>query len=71
VRGHGEQQALGPAQVDAHGWLLLAIGFVVSFLVAYAVVAWFMHWVRRRGIAPFAVWRILLGGAVLLAVWRH
>src|SRR5205823_6818752 len=30
--------------VGAHAWVLLAIGFVVSFIVAYAVVAWFMHW---------------------------
>ena len=71
VRGHGEAQGLGPSQIDGHGWLLLAIGFVVSFVVAYAVVAWFMRWVQRRGFAPFAIWRILLGGAVLVWLWRH
>jgi len=41
-------------QMDAHGWVLLAIGFVVSFVVAYGSVAWFMAYVRRRGFAPFA-----------------
>jgi len=46
---------------------LLAIGFVTSFVVAYAAVAWFMAWVRRRGFAPFAVYRIIFGTAVL--VW--
>ena len=46
---------------------MLAIGFVVSFFVAWAIVAWFMSWVRRRGFAVFAVYRILLGIAVL--VW--
>ncbi len=51
--------------MDAHGWLLLAIGFVVSFVVAYAVVAWFMSWVRSRGFVPFAVYRIAAGAAVL------
>ena len=51
--------------MDSHGVVLLAIGFVVSFLVAWAVVAWFMHWVRRHGFAPFAVYRILAGIAVL------
>jgi undecaprenyl-diphosphatase len=45
---------------------LLAIGFVVSFIVAYGVVAWFMQWVRNRGFPPFAVYRILAGAAVLI-----
>jgi undecaprenyl-diphosphatase len=31
------------------------------------VVAWFMNWVRSRGFAPFAVYRIVIGIAVL--VW--
>ena len=44
-----------------HQWVVLAIGFVVSFFVAFVVVAWFMRWVRRRGFAPFAIYRILLG----------
>ena len=57
---------LGAVQVDAHGWTLLAIGFVVSFVVAYGVVAWFMSWVRSRGFVPFAVYRIAAGAAVLL-----
>ena len=52
--------------VDAHGWVLLAIGFVISFVVAYVVVAWFMQWVRNRGFTPFAIYRILAGAAVLM-----
>ena len=44
---------------------MLAIGFVVSFLVAYASVAWFMAWVRKHGFAPFAVYRIVVGILVL------
>jgi undecaprenyl-diphosphatase len=58
----------GPDRVhiDAHGWVLLAIGFVISFLVAYAVVAWFMQWVRNRGFTPFAIYRLLAGAGVLI-----
>src|SRR6204780_2585939 len=57
----------GPDRVhiDGHGWVLLAIGFVISFIVAYAVVAWFMQWVRNRGFTPFAIYRLLAGAAVL------
>ena len=56
---------LGTTYIDAHGWGLLGIGFAVSFVVAYASVAWFMRWVRTRGFAPFAAYRILAGLAVL------
>jgi undecaprenyl-diphosphatase len=52
-------------QIDAHGWVVLAIGFVTAFVVAYATVAWFMAWVRRRGFAPFAMYRLVLGALVL------
>lgn len=61
----GGANPLGATHIDAHGWVILAIGFFVSFLVAYASVTWFMAWVRRRGFAPFAVYRIIVGLAVL------
>jgi len=56
---------IGVSSIDAHGWIVLAIGFVVSYIVAYGSVAWFMAWVRRRGFGPFAVYRIIVGIAVL------
>jgi undecaprenyl-diphosphatase len=56
---------IGVSQIDTHGWIVLAIGFVVSFIVAYASVAWFMAYVRKRGFAPFAVYRIIVGVLVL------
>jgi undecaprenyl-diphosphatase len=51
---------IAPLAVNTHQWIVLAIGFVVSFLVALAVVAWFMRWVRSRGFVPFAIYRIAL-----------
>ncbi|MGA2384671.1 MAG: undecaprenyl-diphosphate phosphatase [Gemmatimonadales bacterium] len=62
----GTASALGGAAMTAHGWAVLVLGFVVSFVVAYGVVAWFISWVRRRGFVPFAVWRLCAGAAVLL-----
>ena len=62
---HGEPSAIGAMRSDAHSWIVLAIGFLVSFIVAYGVVAWFMNWVRTRGFTVFAVYRILLGAFVL------
>jgi undecaprenyl-diphosphatase len=64
LRGKGANP-IGVSQIDAHGWIVLAIGFVVSYIVAYATVAWFMAYVRKRGFAPFAVYRIILGALVL------
>jgi undecaprenyl-diphosphatase len=61
---------IAPMHVDQHGWILLAIGFVVSFVVAYAVVAWFMRWVKRHGFVPFAIYRLLAGALVLLWAMR-
>ena len=61
----GEASAIGAMPHTAHAWIVLAIGFVVSFIVAYGVVAWFMAWVRTRGFTPFAIYRILVGAAVL------
>jgi len=61
------ENPIGVIVMDAHGWVVLGIGFVVSFVVAYGSVAWFMAYVRRRGFAPFAVYRIIVGIAVL--VW--
>jgi undecaprenyl-diphosphatase len=60
--------AIAPLVMNAHGWVVLVIGFVVSFIVALGVVAWFMRWVRARGFAPFAIYRIVLGIALLLLI---
>jgi undecaprenyl-diphosphatase len=60
-----DENPIGVHQITSHQWVILAIGFVVSFIVAYGAVAWFMGYVRRRGFAPFAMYRIVLGIAVL------
>lgn len=62
----GSGEAFNPGTMNGHDWIVLAIGFAVSFIVAFGVVAWFMSWVRRRGFTPFAIYRIIVGIAVLL-----
>lgn len=64
LRGKGENP-IGISHLSSPQWVVLAIGFIVSFLVAYGSVAWFMAWVRKRGFAPFALYRIIVGIAVL------
>ncbi|HWZ83956.1 MAG TPA: undecaprenyl-diphosphate phosphatase [Terriglobales bacterium] len=60
-----DDNPIGVSQITSHQWVILVIGFVVSFIVAYGAVAWFMNWVRKRGFAPFAVYRIVVGIVVL------
>jgi undecaprenyl-diphosphatase len=57
-------EKIAPLVMTTQNWIVLAIGFVVSFIVALGVVAWFMRWVQRHGFLPFAIYRIIL--AVLL-----
>jgi len=48
------------------GMLPIAIGFVVAFIIALLVVRWFVGIVSRHGFAPFAWYRIIVGGAALI-----
>jgi undecaprenyl-diphosphatase len=59
--GGGSHQALTPVTIDAHGWVLLAIGSFISFVVALGVVEWFLHWVRGHGFVLFALYRLVIG----------
>jgi undecaprenyl-diphosphatase len=47
-------------------WIVLLIGTAVSFIVALGVVEWFLMWVRKHGFTVFAIYRILLGVALLI-----
>jgi undecaprenyl-diphosphatase len=70
VLPHHHEGDIAPLTMNAHEWIVLAIGFIISFVVALAVVAWFMNWVRARGFVPFAVYRIVLGIALLTLLAR-
>ncbi len=53
------------AIVGSHQLLVLAIGFSVSLLTAYAVIALFMRWITTHTFIPFGWYRIALGMAVI------
>ena len=53
-------------ELAAEGITNIAIGFVVSFLVAWAVIAGFLQYLKRRGLEPFGYYRVVLGIAILL-----
>ena len=50
----------------AVSWGDIALGFIVSFVVALLVIKWFVGIVSRHGFAPFAWYRIVAGAAALI-----
>ena len=58
----GDQLTAGQMAV---GWTEIAIGFVVSFIVALVVIRMFVAYVSRHGFAPFAWYRIVAGAAAI------
>ena len=58
VRGHAAGE----------DWNALALGFVVSGIVAFIAVTWLLRYVQSHRFTIFAWYRIALGGALLVAV---
>ena len=44
----------------------LVCGFLVSAVAAYLAVGWLLRWLRTRSMAPFAVYRVILGFGILM-----
>jgi undecaprenyl-diphosphatase len=60
---------------DRHALMLfgpsaIAIGVVISFLVAWAVIAGFIRYLQKHGLAPFGVYRIVLAAVVWFTLVR-
>ena len=53
-------------EFSAYQWVILTLGTVVSFITALVVVKFFMGYLKKYSLRPFAVYRILLGIAVLI-----
>jgi undecaprenyl-diphosphatase len=70
---HPSKAAMAAGEASAHvtmtgeRWIVLAIGFAVSFIVAFGVVEWFLMWVRKHGFTVFAIYRIVIG--IVLLIW--
>ncbi len=52
-------------QEDPVAWAQLAIGVVVSAIVAYLSIEFFMRFVSRIGLLPFAIYRLILAGIIV------
>jgi undecaprenyl-diphosphatase len=54
--------------IDGSIALSVAIGFAAAFVVATLVVRFLLDFISRHGFAPFAWWRIVVGGAGIIAL---
>lgn len=59
----------GLDQIEPGQGTPLAVGFVVSFLVAWLVVAAFMRFIKTHKFTSFAIYRIILGVFVLVVLY--
>ena len=58
----GAELILGDIPV---AWSELALGVFVSAIVAYVSIEFFMRFVTRIGLAPFAIYRLALAALIL------
>lgn len=64
--GYELLKSLKGGAVVEEGWVTLGVGFVVSLIVAFIAVKWLLGYIRTHRFTLFAVYRILLGLALLL-----
>ena len=53
--------------LNVYDYICLIIGFLVSFITAAFVVKLFLRILKKKSLIPFAIYRIILAGIVLLA----
>ena len=52
-------------------WSLLLLGTVISAIVAFGVVKWLIGFVQNHTFNGFAIYRVVLGAAMLWYFWPH
>ncbi len=52
------------------GSMALIVSMATSFVVAFVVIAAFLRYLKRTGLAPFGWYRVIFGALVLIALHR-
>jgi len=50
-------------------WNAIFLGVILSGISAYLCIHFFLQFISRIGMAPFAIYRLLLGAALILMIW--
>jgi undecaprenyl-diphosphatase len=59
------------AMLSPTEWGALAVGFTISFFTAWAVIAFFMNYIRKHNFNLFAWYRIILGAIMLFLIFNQ
>ncbi|MEI6400332.1 MAG: undecaprenyl-diphosphate phosphatase [bacterium] len=47
-------------------WGTVALGFIISFLVAFAVIKWFLSYIKKHSFEVFGWYRVIIGSIIIL-----
>ena len=62
------KKALGDSSVSVYSMPEILISTVTAFIIGYAVIAWLMKYISTKSFAPFVIYRVVLGSALLVAL---
>ena len=65
IHASGSGTSLGSLPPGSQAWGVLIIGLVTAFISAWLSVHMLVTWVKNKSFAPFAIYRIVVGIAVL------
>lgn len=68
--GYKILSAIKDGEAGQENWPMLGLCTLVSAISAFVVVKWLIHFVQGHTFNGFAWYRILLGGGLLLWVWK-
>ncbi len=71
IAATGYELLKSAASFDATHVGVLAVGFVISFISAWAAVKVFLRFVGRHTLVPFGWYRLALAGLVLWFIWQR
>lgn len=66
ILGFAEYAVTLDTPIPPTAWILLAVGTLTAFVVSVAVIRFLTDFVKKHSFVGFAVYRMILGGAVLL-----
>ena len=69
LAGLKELYELYHANLDAHGWSVLAVGLIVASISAFFAIWTLLKVLERFSTWPFALYRAFMGGLLLTGVW--
>jgi undecaprenyl-diphosphatase len=59
---------VGTGEAAHEDWTALAVAFVASAITAFVAVKWLLHYIQSHRFTAFAVYRVVLGVALLMLV---